>query len=120
MCQVAPDQTSHLDSHGSGLFPLVNFMVGHSAVGIVINSGGDIQYAEEYELLHWGWSHLVNMLLCCSIRMCEFGDGMYFLYLTRPILIMCVLTSTSTLSFSLTLGKRRLARHQRPCKHFNE
>ena len=61
MCQVAPDQTSHLDSHGSGLFPLVNFMVGHSAVGILINSGGDIHNVEEYELLHWGWSHLVNM-----------------------------------------------------------
>ena len=44
----------------------------------------------------------------------------FFYFTTRPILIMCVLTSTSTLSFSLTLGKRRLARHQRPCKHFNE
>jgi hypothetical protein len=44
----------------------------------------------------------------------------FFCFTTRPILIMCVLTSTSTLSFSLTLGMRRLARHQRPCKHFNE
>ena len=53
----------------------------HSAVGILIHSGGVIQNVEEYELLHWRWSHLVNMLLCCSIRMCKFGDGMYFFLL---------------------------------------
>jgi len=54
MCQVTPDQAGHLDSRGWGLFALINFMFGLSAVGVFLNSGGAVHQAKllddtEYE-----------------------------------------------------------------------
>ena len=69
---VIPDQAVHLDSHGLGLFPLLNFNFVHSAVGIdikfgvaddqgslamVLESNLEDEVVADNELLHWRYSH---------------------------------------------------------------